>query len=354
MNESEISAEDIPPHEYLARQHLDQLLKGTPVFDIAISDFDLGSINEISTGAHLVTPRLGYTHHGLYIGDGQVIHYSGLADGLSSGPVQQVGLEEFCSGKKFWTKEHPNATFDGESAVNRARSRLSESRYNLILNNCEHFVYWCLYDRNKSEQVDGAFRALAHAASKRVPGAAIAVAAKETTQSITAYLQGKISKEQMLEEISHTSISTASMLYYGAIGQAVIPVPILGGAIGAGIGFLVASLLNRSGVVALGSTAEVKAARKRREIIAALCQQATQHTRAVRESLQSHLSSHFEQRHENFAQAFRDMEQSLSDWNSDSFVAGLANINAQFGLEISYARFDDFYAAMSSRQPLTL
>src|SRR5262245_59687729 len=43
--------------------------------------------------AHLVTPRALYTHHGIYVGNGRVIHYAGLAHGLRRGPVEEVSLE---------------------------------------------------------------------------------------------------------------------------------------------------------------------------------------------------------------------------------------------------------------------
>jgi subfamily B ATP-binding cassette protein HlyB/CyaB len=34
--------------------------------------------------ANIAVQRLGYSHHGLYIGDGQVIHYQGVNNGLLS------------------------------------------------------------------------------------------------------------------------------------------------------------------------------------------------------------------------------------------------------------------------------
>ncbi len=30
-------------------------------------------------GAHLTASRRGYTHHGMYVRDGRVVHYSGLS-----------------------------------------------------------------------------------------------------------------------------------------------------------------------------------------------------------------------------------------------------------------------------------
>jgi len=39
----------------------------------------LSELKEPLAGSHIVTPRLGYRHHGLYCGDGKVIHFSGMA-----------------------------------------------------------------------------------------------------------------------------------------------------------------------------------------------------------------------------------------------------------------------------------
>jgi lecithin:retinol acyltransferase len=36
-------------------------------------------------GAHLVTPRRAYTHHGIYVGLGRVVQYGGLSRGLGRG-----------------------------------------------------------------------------------------------------------------------------------------------------------------------------------------------------------------------------------------------------------------------------
>ena len=49
-------------------------------------------------GDHLVSPRIGYSHHGIYIGDDQVIHYSGFANGISSGEIEISSLDEFSRG----------------------------------------------------------------------------------------------------------------------------------------------------------------------------------------------------------------------------------------------------------------
>lgn len=126
---------------------------------------DESKIPEPPVGSHLVSPRMGFNHHGLYIGNGRVIHYSGMARTLSCrdilklpgliryGAVVKTSLKRFCDGHGFRVLEHPNAKFTGEAAVERAKKRLYERSYYLYGNNCEHFVNWCIDDTFKSPAV---------------------------------------------------------------------------------------------------------------------------------------------------------------------------------------------------------
>jgi hypothetical protein len=114
----------------------------------AVADTDL------APGAHLVTDRFGYTHHGVYAGAGKVVHYAGLSRSLRPAPVHEVTLEEFANGHPVRVRQSPGARFAGVEAVRRAYSRLGEDRYRLISNNCEHFCMWCLYGESRSDQID--------------------------------------------------------------------------------------------------------------------------------------------------------------------------------------------------------
>ena len=52
-------------------------------------------------GDHLVSARRFTSHHGIYVGNGRVIHYGGLASGLQSGPVKASPLEDFLAGQSL-------------------------------------------------------------------------------------------------------------------------------------------------------------------------------------------------------------------------------------------------------------
>jgi len=105
-------------------------------------------------GSHVITPRRGYLHHGIYVGAGNVVHYAGLANGLRGGPVEEIPLTRFTGGRPVWIRFEARTHFDCREVIRRARSRVGEHRYRLLTNNCEHFCEWCLRGENRSYQVE--------------------------------------------------------------------------------------------------------------------------------------------------------------------------------------------------------
>jgi hypothetical protein len=121
---------------------------------LKVSDRRLDPEREPPLGAHVVTPRRGYTHHGIYVGGGRVVQYGGLSLGLRGGPVEEVTLLQFSQGRPIWVRVPGSRWFDGPEVVRRARLRLGENRYNVLTNNCEHFCEWCVRGEHRSYQVD--------------------------------------------------------------------------------------------------------------------------------------------------------------------------------------------------------
>jgi hypothetical protein len=105
-------------------------------------------------GSQVVSPRRGYLHHGIYVGDGKVVHYSGLANGLVRGSVEETSLARFGRGRPVWIKSHAPSSFEPREVIRRARSRVGEDSYRLFTNNCEHFCEWCLRGEPRSYQVE--------------------------------------------------------------------------------------------------------------------------------------------------------------------------------------------------------
>ncbi|AFZ03464.1 lecithin retinol acyltransferase family protein [Calothrix sp. PCC 6303] len=87
-----------------------------------------------------------FTHHGIYIGDNRVIHYW-------DGKIRRGKIYKDKWLRRSIKIQEYEKCYCSERVVKRAKKRLGERKYNLILNNCEHFTYWCKTGKHKSRQV---------------------------------------------------------------------------------------------------------------------------------------------------------------------------------------------------------
>jgi hypothetical protein len=117
-------------------------------------DLPIAPSAELAPGAHLIVRHRGYTHHGIYVGGGKVVHYAGFFLSFHRGPVEEIALEDFASGRPVAVRREKPARYAPERVVERARSRLGEDRYRITTNNCEHFCEWCLRGESRSRQVE--------------------------------------------------------------------------------------------------------------------------------------------------------------------------------------------------------
>jgi hypothetical protein len=88
-------------------------------------------------------------HHGIDLGDGTVVHY------LEGKQILRSPIDEFSLGEPLQVVPHNDADPVGVT-LRRAMGRLGEERYNLLLNNCEHFAVWCKTGKHRSSQVEKA------------------------------------------------------------------------------------------------------------------------------------------------------------------------------------------------------
>ena len=143
-------------------------------------------------GDHLVSPRTGYQHHGIYLGDHQVIHYQGVSAGIHSGQIAITTLAEFSQGRGYRIQHHRSRVFNREESIDRAYSRLGEAHYSTLFNNCEHFVLWCIEGFHYSKQINQLISTgcIAHQALRTVtqkrPQAALPGMASSTVSTLSA------------------------------------------------------------------------------------------------------------------------------------------------------------------------
>jgi len=88
----------------------------------------------------------GIKHYGICTGYGTVIHTS-----RRFGRVEESDFQTFCHGRRAKVVPH-RSPVDGSTLVARARSRKGQ-RYNVLSNNCEHFVTWVVEGKGRSAQL---------------------------------------------------------------------------------------------------------------------------------------------------------------------------------------------------------
>lgn len=119
-------------------------------------------------GDHIRVKRMGgiYTHHGIYVSDNEVIHFTGTDDDSimdsSKNRVISSDLNFFLKGGELEVKEYTDEEFQDlyapDQIVAYARSCLGDGDYNVIFNNCEHFANVCTLGRFRSHQVERLFQ----------------------------------------------------------------------------------------------------------------------------------------------------------------------------------------------------
>ena len=166
---------------------LDEMFEGTCLAD---HDHVHGNTEERTPepGDIIGVDRGIYQHYGIFSGEDCVIHYTAEASDCDpeNAEIQETSLERFLrDGTEFfildpaetgspWTdmfalspdsdkgrkqkgknrkEDSGPQNFSPEETLQRAQSRIGEHKYNLITNNCEHFVVWCKTGISDSRQV---------------------------------------------------------------------------------------------------------------------------------------------------------------------------------------------------------
>lgn len=114
-------------------------------------------------GDHIRVQRSGiYSHHGIYVSEDEVIHFTGTDDDSildwSKCEVIRTDLARFLRGGaaevKIYSDDELDDLYPTEHIVDYARSCLGDKGYNLAFNNCEHFANVCTLGRFRSRQVE--------------------------------------------------------------------------------------------------------------------------------------------------------------------------------------------------------
>lgn len=109
----------------------------------------------MSRGQHVFVRRTGYSHHGVDVGNGEVVHFTGEPGRKAGAQIRRTSSEEFCRGGKVEIRVYQQC-LPPDEVIAHAESKLGDAGYHLVFNNCEHFARWCVTGKHSSGQVNGA------------------------------------------------------------------------------------------------------------------------------------------------------------------------------------------------------
>ncbi|MBR4342509.1 MAG: lecithin retinol acyltransferase family protein [Lachnospiraceae bacterium] len=119
-------------------------------------------VREIKKGDILRVHTGRFYHFGIYIGDEEVIHFAGpdmsrLTD-AESAVVRQDSLAHFSMGKPLEVRDFSLKEKIKKRSVKKiieeAKNSLGTGGYDIIYNNCEHFVNRCVFGIAFSTQIE--------------------------------------------------------------------------------------------------------------------------------------------------------------------------------------------------------
>ena len=193
----------------------------------------------------------------------------------------------------------------------------------------------------------GTVRALS---KTNLPSTAVIVAVS-ATKTMYRYFKGEITGLECFEELGQQGTGMLSSSMFAIIGQAVIPIPVVGGMVGGMLGYAIASA---SYGTLLTSLKGAKLAREDRIKTEQVCEEHIQMIRAYRLELEGTISKYLVSNMEAFQQSFDDVKTSLEIGNIDGFISGANSISKVLGRPPQFENLDEFSAIMDSNTTFKL
>ena len=141
----------------------------------------------MAKGDHVKVRRTVYAHHGIDIGDGTVVHFTGEPGNKSDAKIRQTSMEDFLHGGELEIVKYKKCN-PPNKVIKTALSRKKQEGYNLLNDNCEHFARYCKTGQHESEQVNDAIAGAGAAVgtSLATTGGIAAVSAAGTVGGLSA------------------------------------------------------------------------------------------------------------------------------------------------------------------------
>lgn len=179
----------------------------------------------------------------------------------------------------------------------------------------------------------------------------ITVTVVEAGKTLSRYATGQINGTECLNELGEKGSGIVASSIGAAIGQAAIPIPILGGMIGSMFGYALSSMYYEALTQALN---EAQMAREERILIEAECEAAIVAIREYRLEMELVLRNYFTSYIYAFDNAFSQMQTAFQTGEVDLLIGGANGITEALGGEILFRTEEEFDELMASSDTILI
>lgn len=183
-------------------------------------------------------------------------------------------------------------------------------------------------------------------ANSNVPGKVI-TAVVLTGDTLRRYTNGEITTEECVLELGEKGLNVVTTGYSMAVGQAIIPIPIVGAAIGAIVGSTITSKYYTELITTLK---EKKLEHQERQRIIKESQLIAQEAKMYREELERYLEIYFKDYRDCFDDALNQIKLSFQSGNADGIIQGANKITNKLGGKVYYNSVEEFKEFLESNE----
>lgn len=173
----------------------------------------------------------------------------------------------------------------------------------------------------------------------------IVTATVTATKTLSRYFNGEIDGVECMETLGEQGTDMIASAMFSAIGQAAIPIPVVGGLIGAMVGY---ALSSASYSTLLDSLKEAKLAHEERIAIENACEEHIKMIREYRAQMNSIINEYLSETTEIFNESFTGIKNALSIGDVDLLIDKSNAITEALGGNKPFKTMDEFNARMLS------
>ena len=185
------------------------------------------------------------------------------------------------------------------------------------------------------------------AISKTNAPAMIVTSTIDLGKSMTRFAKGQISGIELLEEVGEKGAGHISGAMFAILGQAAIPIPVVGAMVGSMIGYTLSSAFYKELTTSLK---EAKLARENRIRIEKECEEAINYIRQCRGEMNRIATQYLSDYQNIFDSAFSDMDSALLSGDINLFILGANKITKKLGGEVQYENMNEFESFMNNEE----